>query len=388
MNQRKAISLLLQHGELSRAKLAKAAGMSQPTAGKIISALIEQRVICETGQRFASVSKTRLGRPGRMLRLEDHHARFMGIELGVKETLLAGLTLCAKPEWSRCFATTSAPKDWLLGFKSNLRGLRLERLQGLVASVSGIVDEASGHIHYCPNLHWLENFDLAAKLRNLLGFPVILVQEIRALALGHIATTGPKDLLLIDFGVGVGGAVIFEGNLQRQGTPLSGEIGHTPVPGNARRCGCGATGCLETLVSEPGLLATFEAEVRAPNPSLEDLSERIRGHGIEPWLESSIQAAGRIIAGALNVLGMHRVVVTGYPARLPGAFLDALRRQIAQDALWGRFGEVVCEAAPRRRFEGMVVAGLGRVLFPQMEGAPATGDAEKGQLRYNRNNSL
>ena len=70
--------------------------------------------------------------------------------------------------------------------------------------------------------------------------PVLLVQEIRALALGHLtADPAAQDFLLVDFGEGVGGAIVLEGKLYSPSTPLSGELGHTPVPGNRRLCGCG-----------------------------------------------------------------------------------------------------------------------------------------------------
>ncbi len=56
-----------------------------------------------------------------------------------------------------------------------------------------------------------------------------------------------EDFLLVDFGEGVGGAIIVEGKPLANPLPISGEIGHTPVPGNRRPCGCGAVGCMETL---------------------------------------------------------------------------------------------------------------------------------------------
>src|SRR5947207_1983574 len=52
-NQRTVISLLFRLGSASRADLAKAAGISQPTAGKIISELPELVVLGKAGGRGA-----------------------------------------------------------------------------------------------------------------------------------------------------------------------------------------------------------------------------------------------------------------------------------------------------------------------------------------------
>ena len=61
----------------------------------------------------------------------------------------------------------------------------------------------------------------------------------------------------------VGGAIIVDGKPLANPLPISGEIGHTPVLGNARPCGCGAVGCMETLVSLRGLLARKPVKVVA-----------------------------------------------------------------------------------------------------------------------------
>src|SRR3954465_15374079 len=85
-NQRTVISLLLRLGCASRADLAKAAGISQPTAGKITSELLRFGILQEAGSAadiFEPGGSSRLGRPGQMLRLDAAQPRFLVIELGV-----------------------------------------------------------------------------------------------------------------------------------------------------------------------------------------------------------------------------------------------------------------------------------------------------------------
>jgi hypothetical protein len=73
-----------------------------------------------------------------------------------------------------------------------------------------------------------------------------------------------------------------------------------------------------------------------------------------------------VIAGALNVLGVHRIVVTGLLTELPGA-VEYLGAEIMSGTLWARFGRVICQAAPRRRAAGLVGAGLDRLVLPEGE---------------------
>lgn len=364
-NQRTILSLLLRLGCASRAELAKAAGLSQPTAGKITAELLRLGILQPAGEAGLNGGMPRLGRPGQMLRLADREPRFVVMELGVSETRIASLPVAVKLEdrWSRCIPTPSAAPAWVRELKRAAGDMGPGRFWGVLISVPGIVDEGTGKILFSPNLHWLERIDLAELVRQVWDVPVVLVQEIRALALGQLtAEPGGEDFLLVDFGQGVGGAIVLEGKLYPHPMPLSGELGHTPVAGNNRRCGCGAIGCLETLVSERGLLESFG---RGDWPAL---AQQVTEKGIQPWLMDTLAAAGKVVAGALNVLGIHRVVVTGLLTELPGC-VETLSAEIRAGAMWGRFGEVTCQAASRRRSAGLVAAGLDRLVLPVGEGS-------------------
>src|SRR5678810_709015 len=89
-NQRTVISLLWRLGSASRADLAKAAGTSQPTAGKITAELLQLGVLQEAGlssvgaeSESTHTAAPRLGRPGQLLRLDSERRRFLAIQLGV-----------------------------------------------------------------------------------------------------------------------------------------------------------------------------------------------------------------------------------------------------------------------------------------------------------------
>jgi predicted NBD/HSP70 family sugar kinase len=186
-----------------------------------------------------------------------------------------------------------------------------------------------------------------------------------------------EDFLLVDFGDGVGGAIIMDGKPLANPLPISGEIGHTPVLGNQRRCGCGATGCMETLVSLRGLLESFSAATRGKKKSWGQLREHIAANGIGAWLAHSLDAAAVAIAGALNVLGLRRVVITGSLTELPPAVVAYLAQAVQNGSMWDKFGEVECVAAPRRRTAGLIAIGIDRLVVPdtyQPEVVPGKAD--------------
>jgi len=374
-------------GTASRASLAKAIGLSQPTAGKIADQLIAMGVIEEVdgpeadGENGEGKAVGKVGRPGRMLRLNRAPVRFLAIQLGVTETSFAPLPLGVSGEdhWALQIPTPNSADAWQRQLQKISAKFRHKQFWGVLVSVPGIVDENNGRVLFSPNLHWTESANLAEILQSIWDAPVILMQEERALALGHQAVhPGNDGFLLADFGEGVGGTIVIGGKLYTNPLPLSGEFGHTPVPGNKRPCGCGAVGCLETLISTRGLLQSFEENSGIKENAWPALTNQIAENGLTPWLVDTLDAAAAIIAGALNVLGLRRLIVTGNLVDLPPVVIRHLADAISRGALWGRFGNVHVEGAPRRRIAGLVSVGIDRLVVPMTD---AEGDRQSRARR-------
>src|SRR5262245_20056358 len=179
-------------------------------------------------------------------------------------------------------------------------------------------------------------------LKSAFKTPVLCIHEIRALALGQLALDHDLgDFLLVDSGAGVGAAAITGGRLYTGPLPLSGELGHTPVLNNTRRCGCGAVGCVETLISRKGLLASAQ-EKHDHLKNWPDLLEQLASDPTPQWLRLTLDEAAIVIASALNVMGLRQVILTGGLAELPPAAIEYLGERIRADAMWARFGTITC----------------------------------------------
>ncbi|HEX4262792.1 MAG TPA: ROK family protein [Verrucomicrobiae bacterium] len=373
-NKRALLDRLLRLGTASRAGLAKSLGLSQPTVGKITNELIELGVFEEVDEAAQNGSEhVRMGRPGRMLRLTQTKSRFLGMQLGLAETYLTPLPLSVsgENEWLVRFRTPETPREWSQALREAAAQMPQKSFWGILVSVPGLVDERKAKILYSPNLRWTAGTAFSAAIRKVWSDPVILIQEERILALGHhSAHPGGEDFLLVDFGEGVGSAVLISGKLYAHPLPISGELGHTPVMGNQRKCGCGSIGCLETLASIRALLESFAAAHPKSRKTWAAFSESVAARGVEPWLAKTLDAMGAGIAGALNVLGLRRVVITGTVTELPSAVFSYLTEAINKGTLWARFGELKIEKAPRHRKAGLVAAGIDRLIVP--DEAPET----------------
>jgi len=375
INKRALLGRLQHVGQASRADLAKSLGLSQPTAGKIVDTLLRLGVLEEVDEvatasllrAHAENGHGKVGRSGRILRLNRTQPRFLAIQLDVSETNFAALPVGVEPEdhWTFQAKTPPSADAWVRQLKAVAGSIPPHDYWGVLVSVPGIVDEPRARVLFSPDLRWTEAVELPALIHQVWQVPVELVQEERALALGHQSVdANGEDFLLVDFGERVGGAAIVCGRLYTSALPLSGELGHTRVLGNRRECGCGAIGCLETLAAKRGLIQSYASGHHSVQPAWESLREAVAAHGIPQWLARTLDAAGDVIAGALNVTGLRRLILTGILTELAPSAVEYLCKAITRGAMWVRFGELSIETAPRRRAAGLVAVGIDRLALP------------------------
>ena len=123
--------------------------------------------------------------------------------------------------------------------------------------------------------------------------------------------------MLVDIAEGVGGALMLGGRLYQGPLPMSGEMGHTPIPGNARPCGCGGRGCLETLASERGMIESHR-ESKGRGTTFADVV-RAAEREPPPWMRATFDAVATCLSAGLNIYGIRRAVLVGRVTDLPGA---------------------------------------------------------------------
>ena len=254
--------------------------------------------------------------------------------------------------------------DCIFGELANLDD---EHAWGIVVSIPGVVDDEAGDVFFCPNLRWLNETHLPTQLKAKRDLPVLLIQEIRALALGEHLATGLDNFLHVDIDTGVGGAAIIRSKLYEAPGPLTIELGHNIIAGNDRQCGCGNVGCLETVLGKPGLLDTFAKSTSQKKPTWDQFVKHLEKTDTTPqWLCPTLTYAAQIIGGVMNVLGVNDVVITGLLNDLPQYITDDLSQRIAQNCMAGQFGKINTIFAPRRRLLGMAAVGVDRILIPHL----------------------
>jgi len=93
-------------------------------------------------------------------------------------------------------------------------------------------------------------------LEKILGRTIRIANDANCFTLSEAhdgAGAGFESVFGVIIGTGVGGGVVFKGQLHTGTQRIAGEWGHNVLEPNGPICYCGKRGCVETLLSGPGL---------------------------------------------------------------------------------------------------------------------------------------
>ncbi|HVF10957.1 MAG TPA: ROK family protein, partial [Abditibacteriaceae bacterium] len=110
--------------------------------------------------------------------------------------------------------------------------LQIKDVAGVALGVPGVVDSATGHVVFTPNVP-LSDTPLGTIAREHLGVPVLIGNDVNLGVLGECwlgVARGVHSAFGIFVGTGIGGGLVIDGRMIEGYRGLSGEIGHLMVP--------------------------------------------------------------------------------------------------------------------------------------------------------------
>lgn len=309
------LALAGTHGSLSRTEIAHRLGLSPATVTQVTKQLIAHGLLVETAS-----APSRGGRPARLLGLAGGARYALGVKVAPDHLAFAqvaldgsvrGLTVCGfDPRSSDALGYLA---DTLAGA---IGALDRDALLGVGIGIPGGVRDPAEGVVNADVLGW-RGLPLGRRLRSALGLPVLVDNDVHALAVGErLYGRGRvhRDLLIVTVGIGIGAAIIANGAVYRGAHGHAGEFGHVPVLADGPRCACGNRGCLEAIVGDRALVAQARrdgvvgagagiAELRAA-ADRDDPGARVVFHRAGEIL-------GRAVAGLVNVVDPETVAIFG-----------------------------------------------------------------------------
>ncbi|MBQ9940497.1 MAG: ROK family protein [Clostridia bacterium] len=143
-------------------------------------------------------------------------------------------------------------------------GLKLSDIEFCGICTPGIANDEAGRVEYASNLPF-SLFPIVEVLKGYIPFEkVYIANDANAAAKGESecgSAAGSKSSVMITLGTGVGGGVIIDKKVYAGFNHAGGELGHTVIVANGRKCSCGRRGCWETYSSATGLILSTKEKM-------------------------------------------------------------------------------------------------------------------------------
>ncbi len=335
-------SLVHHRRVLSRAQLTRRTGLNRSTVGTLIGQLIALGVVYET----APAGEGQVGRPSPDVHPNPSIAA-LAVNPEIDAVTIGLVSLGGKVQKKIRFETERIPsaREAVNIAAAVIAGMRSEldasyRITGIGMAVPGLVNRDDGVVRHAPHLGW-RNEPVARMLSEATGYPCQAANDASLGAEAELifgAGAGQRNLIYLNGGPsGVGGGIIADGQLLRGASGYAGELGHTFVRSEGSTCHCGATGCLETEVSQSRLLDLAGMS----SGDTADLERALGNNSAEVNDEVARQLTylGITLRNAVNTFNPEAIVLDGFLGTLHSlapASLDGMLRSQAMDGPAGQ----------------------------------------------------
>ncbi|MFJ6887159.1 ROK family protein [Streptomyces californicus] len=315
-----------EHGEATRAGVAARVGLTRAAVSSLVEQLMAGGFLTESGKTFSGQA----GRPGTALKVARTGPAGLGVEINIDYVSVCVVDLAGAGRIRRTehLDNRGAPADEALARAARIAARTLDaaseqelRPVGATLALPGLI--SGGSVRQAPNLGWNEVpaqelfADALAALRpGRPALPVASENEANLAALAELwfgALDDVRSFLYLSGEIGVGGALVLNGELLRGAHGFAGEIGHVVVDPAGPACRCGSRGCLEQYAGQSALLRAAGIEGPGGAPGMTELERRAAAG--DPRAVDAIGGAGRmlgrVLSGAVNLVDPDAVVLGG-----------------------------------------------------------------------------
>ncbi|MFC5801986.1 ROK family transcriptional regulator [Streptomyces formicae] len=338
-NRASVFGAIVTKGPIARSEIARLTGLSQATVTKAVAPMIEAGYVAE--QEGSSGGP---GRPRVPLHICPDRRFAVGVKVTEREAVgvvvdLAGEVRaeCRTALDSRAVPDVVARVAELVGQLMGEDASFAQRTFDLGVALGGQVDVDHQVLRTSAMLGWYE-VPLARLLEESTGLRTVIENDVNALAVTEQWFGVGVDVpwfAVVTLGAGVGGALVLDGKLIRGARGAAGEVGHVMVEPGGRLCRCGNRGCVETIASDPAILAAI-AETGGPDvldiAAAVELARAGDAAAFLAFMRAGV-ALGSGIAALANLVNPERIVISGEGLVASDLFMNSLRETFAARTL-------------------------------------------------------
>jgi len=231
MNERMALSLLIQHGPMTRVRLGEVAGLSSPTMSQLVKRLSDVGLVCQDGHTSGSRGPT-----AAIYRACTESA--MGVAMHVRLGYAIARVVDAADQIYPVVkvplpdAGRGAADDLLRCITSACEAAEKPTTQitEISVGVPGSVSPDGDVLRFAEDIPGWPHHGVKAQLEQRLGVGVTIENDANLAAVAEASARGDSDdFVLLWQGEGLGIATVFGSIVQRGVGGGAGEIGYLPV---------------------------------------------------------------------------------------------------------------------------------------------------------------
>jgi predicted NBD/HSP70 family sugar kinase len=356
VNRARLFHALREHPGSSQTELQRLTGLDKATTSMVVAQLLEEGLL----SRGEPVWAGRVGRPETALSISPAAGILVGARLEPRKISLLTTDLAGAALQRLDISGSTSIHQAIVNFHEGLAQIVQASGPGLAVRGIGVgvpaLMDCSGGLVLAPNLGW-QSLPIQPMLQEGLDAPVYLDNDANAAAIAErlfgVCRTC-ETFVYLSCHSGIGAGLFLEGRLYRGARGFSGEIGHLAVVPGGRPCGCGKQGCMETYVSEAGVLRTLAERGRR----FEDLVEVARSASqcdglVLEVLDEVGRYLGLALASLVNLLNPELVVLGGTLVNVFQHFKGALHRTLDANVM-----------APQRDSLRVILSPLGAEVVP------------------------
>jgi predicted NBD/HSP70 family sugar kinase len=332
MNERLVLRVLQANGPCSRAEVTRLMQVTAPTVSKAVASLIDSGFLEEYDAPEAG-----RGRPAKKLRLASAKAKVLSLVMDADECSLVSASLdgTINSDKKITFAVPGSYDELMDQITNHIKVMNAADSDvttlGIGISMPGMIDHREGLGIFSPNLPLTNGKTPGKDLNKRLDGDIdcVVIQESHGLCYAEQHYGDAQDLddyVVLDTTKGVGLGVVSGGNLLQGHNGLAGEIGHFRVEKDGRLCGCGNTGCLETVIADASVSAVA-SEKLGRTVSIEETIELIKDKKIDfsDELQKVKEQNASSFSLIMNLYNPSVIFVHGILLKeLPGFFQEVL----------------------------------------------------------------
>jgi fructokinase len=196
----------------------------------------------------------------------------------------------------------------------------------------GAISSKTGRLKN-SNTVCLNGMPVKQDLERLLAREIRVANDANCFALSEAldgAGRGYDVVFGVIMGTGVGGGIVFRGRLHEGPQRIAGEWGHNVLDPDGPPCYCGKHGCVETLLSGPGLARAYQAAGGAALDAHAIVQAAARGDTrAEAALQRYLDRFGRALSVVINILDPDAIVLGGGMSNIARLYTEG-RAQLAK----------------------------------------------------------